>query len=188
MRSTIRFLLAATVPMFIGAARMPTSYANREFGFTLNPNAQGEFYTLFIYSVLNGEVVESRPIRTESFILQMAGFEESPANIEGIDLFEEYGIRDCGPRLVQGAVRSGLECLPIRNLWKLRYRDALVAGQGLGWSAEESVPSPRQQIMLQAYRSSMHPHWQGPYIGKDALRLLRDMQDPEWVRLYKMGG
>jgi hypothetical protein len=34
----------------------------------------------------------------------------------------------------------------------------------------------------------MHPHWQGPYFGKDALRLLRDMQDPEWVRLYKTGG
>ena len=162
--------------------------ARREFGFSLNPNTQGELFTLFLYTVLEGEVVDSRPMRTESFILQMAGVEESAANIESIDLFEEYGIVGCGPMLQGTEVLPGLDCPSIQNLWKLRYRGSAVEGGGLGWAGEEFRPTDRQQILLQAYRLPHHQHWHGPYIGKDAFRLLRDMQDAAWVRTYRDGG
>ena len=85
-------------------------------------------------------------------------------------------------------LHTGLDCSSIRDLWKLRYRGAAVEGRGTGWAGEEFRPSDRQQILLQAYRTEEYPHWQGPYFGKDALRLLRDMQDPEWVRMYRDGG
>ncbi|MBL0128698.1 MAG: hypothetical protein IPP83_14845 [Flavobacteriales bacterium] len=184
----IRSVSAAMVAVLCAAFAMidePLAIAKREFGFSLNPNTQGELYTLFIYTVYQGEVVDSRPMRPGPYILQVSGIEESPANIESIDLFEEYGINGCGPWGENGAVHVGLDCRSINSLWKLRYRDALMPGQGLGWSAEEFTPSPRQQILLQAYRSPIHTHWHGPYFGKDAFRLLRDMQDPEWVRMYR---
>jgi len=183
-RGVFAAVIAALCCAFMFADESPV-VAKREFGFSLNPNTQGELYTLFIYTVYQGEVVDSRPMRPGPYILQVSGIEESPANIESIDLFEEYGIKGCGPWGENGAVHVGLECRSINDLWKLRYRDALIPGQGLGWSAEEFTPSPRQQILLQAYRSPIHTHWHGPYFGKDAFRLLRDMQDPEWVRMYR---
>lgn len=162
--------------------------ARREFGFSLNANPQGRLYTLFLYTVYEGQVVDSRPIHQGPFVLQAAGLEESPANLEALDLFEEYGIRDCGAWAAGGKVRTNLECTVLSDLWKLRFRGALVEGSTPGWAGEEFAPSTRQQILLQAYRSSENPHWQGPYFGKDAFRLLHDMQDPAWVHLYRDGG
>ena len=166
----------------------PPAYTRFEFGFSLNPTAQGEMYALFMYTVLDNKVVDSRPMRVGTYILQMAGLEESRANIEGLDLFEEYGIAGCAAYSEEGQLHTGLDCSSIRDLWKLRYRGAAVEGRGTGWAGEEYRPSDRQQILLQAYRGDDYPHWHGPYFGKDALRLLRDMQDPDWVRMYRDGG
>ena len=162
--------------------------ARREFGFSLNPTAQGDLFALFIYTVHDGRVVDSRPMRKGPYILQMAGLEESPANIESLDLFEEYGITHCGAWSDANIVHPGLDCAPLSDLWKLRYRADVVNGEGAGWAGEEHRPSDRQQILLQAYRPDHYTHWHGPYFGKDAMRLLRDMQDPGWIRLYQDGG
>ncbi|HRH38654.1 MAG TPA: hypothetical protein PK760_09930 [Flavobacteriales bacterium] len=164
------------------------SLAKREFGFSLNANLQGDHYTLFLYTVHEGKVVDSRPLRQGSFVLQAAGVEESPANIESIDLFDQHGIRNCGAWNEAGDLRTPIDCSTIGELWKLRFRGAVVEGAGTGWAGEELFPSPRQQILLQTYRAPSDPFWQGPYYGENAFRLLRDMQDPEWVRMYRDGG
>jgi hypothetical protein len=161
--------------------------ARREFGFALNPDLQGGLVTLFIFTVADGEVVDSRPLRPGSFILQVAGIEQSPANIEGIDLLEEYGITGCGPD-ASASTHDDLECPAISDLWKLRYRSAPAPYEGAGWATEQYHPSDRQQVLLQAYRQPQHADWHGPYFGANAFRLLRDLQDPAWVRLYRDGG
>lgn len=162
--------------------------ARYEFGFSLNPTAQGGLHALFIYTVLDGVVVGSIPMRAGPFILQASGLMESKANLESIDLFEEYGIRDCGVWAMQEAIHTNFDCLPIQDLWKLRYRSGMGMQEGTGWAAEEFRPSERQQVILQFYRSDLYQHWHGPYFGKDAFRLLRDMQDPAWVETYQHGG
>ncbi len=184
-----RSLIAACVLMGCSFA-LPderADMARREFGFALNPNPQGGLVTLFIFTVADGEVVDSRPMRPGPFILQMAGIEQSPANIEGVDLLEEYGITGCGPS-ASASSHYDLECPAISDLWKLRYRSAPEPYEGSGWAAEEFRPSDRQQVLLQAYRQPQHANWHGPYFGANALRLLRDLQDPAWVRLYRDGG
>ena len=188
MRGVVLAGSAVVLCSFLRPHPKPAAYARFEFGFSLNPTAQGEMYALFLYTVLEGKVVDSRPMRVGPYILQMAGLEESRANIEGIDLFDEYGIAGCAAYSEEGQLHTGLDCAPIRDLWKLRYRGAAVEGRGGGWAGEEFRPSDRQQILLQAYRGADYPHWHGPYFGKDALRLLRDMQDPAWVRMYRDGG
>ena len=182
-RTIISLALTLFACAFLRGDERP-AMAKREFGFSLNPNTQGELYTLFIYTVYEGEVVDSRVMRPGPFILQMGGLEESPANLESIDLFDEYGIKGCGPWGENGEIHTGLDCSTLQDLWKLRYQDAKMPGRGPGWAAEPLTPSTRQQILLQAYRSPNHAHWHGPYFGRDAFRLLRDMQDPDWVRLY----
>ncbi len=162
--------------------------ARQEFGFSLNPTAQGDLHALFIYTVHDGVVLNHVPMRPKFFVLQASGLMESKANLESVDLFDHYGIRDCGAWTDDGTLRTDLECTTLQDLWKLRYRNGMGAQLGTGWAGEEFRPSDRQQIILQLYRKAEYEHWQGPYFGEDAFRLLRDMQDPAWVRTYAQGG
>jgi hypothetical protein len=164
------------------------SQARYEFGFSLNPTAQGTLYGLFLYTVVDGQVVGSVPMRMLPFFLQASGMEESRANLEMLDLFAEHGIAGCGPLASSTGATSDMDCLPMKDLWKLRYQDGMGVAAGMGWAAEPMRPSERQQIILQHYRSPHHTHWHGPYFGADAFRLLRDMQDPAWVETYRRGG
>lgn len=164
------------------------SQARYEFGFSLNPTAQGALHGLFIYTVLDGQAVGSVPMRALPFFLQASGMEESRANLEMIDLFAEHGIAGCGPLASSSGATSDLDCLPLKDLWKLRYQDGMGVASGMGWAAEPMRPSERQQIILQHYRPPQYDHWHGPYFGNDAFRLLRDMQDPAWVETYRRGG
>ncbi|MFZ1694471.1 MAG: hypothetical protein WAT74_14840, partial [Flavobacteriales bacterium] len=140
----------------------------------------------YLYTVLEGKVVGNQPLKPESFILQATGLLESPANLEAIDLFERYGIAGCSP--IEYGVRTGLDCSVLRNLWKLRFHREPIGGNETGWAGEPFAPSARQQVLLQMYRAPDQPHWQGPYVGDNAFRLLRDIQDPQWVLLYRDGG
>lgn len=167
---------------------MSVSQARHEFGFSLNPTAQGGLHALFIYTVMDGVVLGNVPMRPQPFILQASGLMESKANLESVDLFDQYEIRDCGVWADAAGIQANLECSPILDLWKLRYKNGMGAQPGAGWAAEEFRPSERQQIILQLYRQPEYEHWHGPYFGKDAFRLLRDMQDPAWVETYQYGG
>ncbi len=95
-------------------------------------------YTLFMYNVLDNKVVDSRPMRVGTYILQMAGLEESRANIEGLDLFEEYGIAGCAAYSEEGQLHTGLDCSSIRHLWKLRYGGATVQRRRTGWAGRKT--------------------------------------------------
>ncbi|HRH68724.1 MAG TPA: hypothetical protein PLB89_04365 [Flavobacteriales bacterium] len=165
-----------------------SAQARHEFGFSLNPTAQGGLHALFIYTVVDGVVLGNVPMRPQPFILQASGLMESKANLESVDLFDQYEIRDCGVWADTAGIRANLECSPILDLWKLRYKNGMGAQPGTGWAGEEFRPSERQQIILQLYRQPEYEHWHGPYFGKDAFRLLRDMQDPHWVETYQHGG
>ncbi|HQW07048.1 MAG: hypothetical protein IPH05_08755 [Flavobacteriales bacterium] len=162
--------------------------ATYEFGFSLNPTAQGGLHALFIYNVKDGVVLGSIPMRSDFFVLQASGLMESKANLESIDLFDTYGIRDCGVWAANGMIDANLDCLPLKDIWKLRYKNGMGAQEGTGWASEEFRPSDRQQVILQFYRPAQYDQWHGPYFGKDAFRLLRDMQDPAWVDTYQNGG
>lgn len=176
------YALLLTLP----APGLSLAQARHEFGFSLNPTPQGELAALFIYTVKDDVVVGSIPMRPHFFVLQASGLMESVANTEGVDLFEQHGIHHCGAWSEDGELRTDLDCTPLQDIWKLRYRTGMGTRPGEGWAAEEFRPSERQQIILGHYRSG--EHWHGPYLGKDAFRLLRDMQDPAWVKTYALGG
>ena len=185
MRGRLPILLLVSVLCSCPEVR---SQSRHVFGFSLNPTAQGGLYALFIYTVVDGQVVGSVPMRLHPYILQASGLEESRANLEALDLFAEFEIRDCGPMASTQGLMANFDCSPLLDLWKLRYQDGMGVQPGQGWAAEPHRPSDRQQIILQHYREAHYNHWHGPYFGMDAFRLLRDMQDPAWVDSYRRGG
>lgn len=180
--------IACTSAVLLSAPQAAFTQARYEFGFSLNPTAQGELAALFIYTVEDGVVLGTIPMRPDFFILQASGLMESKANLESVDLFDQYGIVNCGAWTEDGVIRTNFDCTTLQDLWKLRYRNGMGAQPGEGWSGEEFRPSDRQQVILQHYRDPQYPDWHGPYVGKDAFRLLRDMQDPSWVNSYAQGG
>ncbi|MBL7951864.1 MAG: hypothetical protein JNM62_09100 [Flavobacteriales bacterium] len=162
--------------------------ATYEFGFSLNLAGNNDKqYTLFIYKVHEGQVLESTAISERTFILQAMGLEASRANPASIDLFKQYDISECDARRDSLSSVYAYRCSPLNDLWRLRYGGATSNTGSAGWAQELNTPGIRQQIILQAYRSDHEEHWLGPYFGAKAFALLRDMQDPAWVSTYRDG-
>jgi hypothetical protein len=172
----VRLPFCTTLPLGLlwfcctGHAPSPT-FSQRYFGFSLNG-------TLFIYNVVDDKVVDSDPIGEKPFIMQALGVEHSRANPLSENFFARYAIVGCEGVIdtTTGDVRY--RCLPLRDLWKLSDGKA-------GWSENTYTPSLRQQQILAEYRPSRDIHWQGPYYGERAFRLLHDLQDAEWVQNYR---
>ncbi len=159
--------------------------ATYEYGFSLNQaGSNDKQYTLFIYKVHEGHVLESTAISEKTFILQAMGLEASRANPAGIDLFEQYKITDCDALRDSLSGQYAYRCSPLNDLWRLRYGGATSNTGSAGWAQDLNTPGIRQQIILQVYRSPHEEHWLGPYFGAKAFSLLRDMQDPAWVSTY----
>ena len=174
-------------PFMTGLAPAPP-FATYEFGFSLNPTLNEELYTLWIYKVYEGNVIDSHPVTLGTFMMEARGMQYSRANPSEIDLFGKYDITlsDAPDGSQQG--QAAIICPSIELLPKLRYGPNAMETLGTGWAQEPYAPSLRQQIILQAYRSPLHDHWQGPYFGTQAFLLLHDLLDPEWVRSYSEGG
>lgn len=51
-----------------------------------------------------------------TFFLQTSGMEESPANLEMIDLFAQCGAAGCGTLARGAGAITELECLPLKDL------------------------------------------------------------------------
>lgn len=172
----------------ITPAPVASSLATFEFGLSLNQaGTTDRQYTLFIYKVHDGHVIESTAISEKAFILQAAGLEASRANPLGIDLFDQYTIDDCEAHRYSLSGDYAYHCSPLNDLWRLRYGGATSNTSSAGWAQDLNAPGIRQQIILHAYRSPHEEHWLGPYFGAKAFALLKDMQDPTWVATYRDG-
>ncbi|MBL7946593.1 MAG: hypothetical protein JNN32_11070 [Flavobacteriales bacterium] len=183
-------MLLALFVMVVDITPVPlvTNPATYEFGFSLNhAGTTDRQYTLFIYKVHDGHVIESTVISEKAFILQAAGLENSRANPLGIDLFEQYAIAECEAHRDSLSGDYAYRCSPLNDLWRLRYGGATSNTSSTGWAQDLNAPGIRQQIILQAYRSPHEDHWLGPYFGAKAFALLKDIQDPTWVATYRDG-
>lgn len=190
MRGMYRSALVSILFIATSAAPRPDAsiLATYEFGFSLNLAGNNDKqYTLFIYKVHEGHVLESTAISEKTFILQALGLEASRANPANIDLFKQHDITECDARRDSLSATHVYRCAPLNDLWRLRYGGATSNTGSAGWAQELNTPGIRQQIILQAYRSAHEEHWLGPYFGAKAFALLRDMQDPAWVSTYRDG-
>jgi len=182
------FLSAMLLTAAIVACAQPGT-ARYVFGMSLATGQNGQLFTLFVVKVHEGQVLESTPITRDQFIRQVQGRTFSKANPDGEDLFRKYGVTACTLPEDSAALGYLTDCITLDNLWKLRFWEyplALVSGErtGKGWSEKPTVPSDRQQLLLQGYGID-HPT--DLCLGEDLFRLLRDMGDPEWVDNYRKG-
>jgi hypothetical protein len=76
-------------------------------------------------------------------------------------------------------------CFALDNLWKLRYSHSPFKGQhDEGWSQEQFSPSSQQQKFLQKHYGMEHINTKF-FIDTSFWKLLRDVENPEWIEMYK---
>jgi hypothetical protein len=156
-------------------AQAPATY---ELGFSLNG-------TTFLYKVFQDSVIGSEAMSHKTFIMQGLGVERSRANPADSNLFERFAIRDCGGLIDTTTKEVTYLCFPLEDVPKLMTGAAYDGSGNFGWAANNFQPGDGQQRMLARYRPPSEKHWLGPYTGERALRLLHDLQDPDWVARYK---
>ena len=146
--------------------------------------------------------VSKKPITEAEFVMYGKGVLKNEANPLRTDFFREAGV-DCGlilddPKSIGGVLivdtlweEMKPICLPVWDIWKLRYSIHPKYGKGasavpqedIGWSANRWRPSPKQtQYLAKNYGIN---HIADFFHGPSMFELFYDMQNPDWIRMYK---
>ncbi|MEN8927802.1 MAG: hypothetical protein ABF258_01775 [Flavobacteriales bacterium] len=174
-----------------------------ELGFNINPTAGSGAVTFVMLKIdsITGNIVSKTTISEGNFVMYAKGLLKNPANPKRKDFFKEIGI-DCGIMLDDPIIRGGMQyvdtmwkemrpiCLPVWDIWKLRYSIHPKYGKGAsavpeedqGWSANRWRPSYAQTVYLQKYGvTQIQDYFHGPKM----FELFKDMQNPDWIGMYK---
>jgi hypothetical protein len=170
--------------------RGPSEGWREEIGFSLMPGANSSpvsFRCRRIYDDPARQATGYTITRLE-FLSIASGMRPHPANKAQENLFVKHEVEFCGyvADTVAGGVylRSGYLCPVVDNIWKLGYgsypyhtKEKMTPG----WAKFPLHPSEGQQQILRSYGATF---WTDPVFGKEAFRLLHDMQDAEWIGKY----
>ncbi|MCU0432851.1 MAG: hypothetical protein MUC87_05305 [Bacteroidia bacterium] len=122
------------------------------------------------------------------FLSIACGTRPHPANPKQENLFAKYEVQYCGlisDTIIGGIYyRSGYSCPIVDDIWRLGYGTwpyATKEKMPAGWARFPLHPSEGQQEILRSYGATF---WVDPVFGPQAFRLLRDMQNAEWVGKY----
>ncbi len=143
------------------------------FGFNLMETSFGTMYHLALIKPGENGKREVRLLTKDGFIAQASGKQESKGNPEKIDFFEKFQIKN--PNIVD-------------DLWRLRYKEYPYFTQEKmepGWSANDSIPFLPTEAQMQILSKFGLTKMSDYIIGDDAFRLLKLMEQPEWINSYK---
>lgn len=162
------------------------------FGFNLVENGSGGMAHLALVKPNKNGKPKIMLLTKDAFVKQAKGLQESLANPLNLDFFEKYDIKD--PDILD-------------DLWRLRYveypyktqkaliierhhlndstANAIPTMNTSGWSANDSIPFiPTKSQMLMLKKFGMKRMNDFVY-GENAFKLLKSMQNPQWVSKYK---
>lgn len=171
-------------------------------GFQIQPkgNSKVLYVLVGVDTANNNKIVKVEYISEDNFVLYGKGLRKCKANLSQENLFEKAGV-DCGlildPKEVDGVEvydtlwnEMAPLCLPIYDIWKLRYSvdphynkyHTAVNEEDKGWAQTRYRPSVNQVKHLQQYgiNDITDIFW-----GENMFKLFKDMQDEEWVENYK---
>lgn len=171
--------------------------------FRINPSPGTGVVTYAMIGVdtITKKIVKNEFMTESNFVMYCKGIYKSKANPTKINYFEEYEI-DCGlmlddpimkgGRIVQDTMHEEMKplCLPIYDIWKLKYSIHPTYGRGAsvvpdedkGWATTRYRPSHKQTLALQFYGVNNVDDF---FYGDGMFKLFKDMQDDEWVETYK---
>jgi len=143
------------------------------FGFNLIENSYGAMMHLVLLKPGDNRKHKIIQLTKDGFIAQASGKQKSLANPNGIDFFKEYEIKN--PNVLD-------------NVWRLRYKEyPYFSNQKIepGWSANDSIPFIPTEAQMQILQKFGLNRMSDFIFGENAFRLLKLMEQPEWINSYK---
>lgn len=149
---------------------------------SMGSNSQITSYVCYLY---NGRTLnQKRIVDKTSFVKIVTGEWPSIYNPKRIDFFKENNI-DCAMVLDSITLKKVVGCVPMDELWKIRYSTYPFRGSTEeGWSNKYHKPSPGQEKYL--YQRYGIEHIDGDYfLDTNFWKLMQDVVDPNWIANYK---
>lgn len=182
-----------------------TSLNCKEYlGFSLMPGANSTAVSFHVVKKWDdpAKPIEAYNISQQEFMRIALGLQQSNANPGGKNLFAENGISQCGlfndTVINHMIVKGGMKCNPVDDIWRLRWgqwpfyiavprnvnpNTVQNLGPGPGWAQKPLQPSEGQLEILRGY--GVTDPMVDLFWGNNAWKLLKDMQNPDWVSSYR---
>ena len=180
MKATILVLLL----WVISSSVIFNSTVKTVFAVQVNMQTNSQMYTLMVF-IDNGRVLsQKKNLSKDEFVKFATGKWPSIYNPLRKNMLEENTIL-CG--LVKDSItnKEVVFCSPLDSLWKLRYSDyPFNNGKEKGWSAEMYKPSSKQAIYLKTEYGVDNLDF-GYFIDTNFWKIMRDVQNPDWIKSYR---
>jgi len=168
----------------------PSDGLKYHLAFSINPSHNSGYINFAIIGIRNNKIVSTKFITIHEFIKVGMGKQSSLANTDGINLFDEHGVKECLYKY------DSTQCMhkneySIHELWTLRYSrnpfcppDCLpIDGMVIeGYSQHKGHPSWPQLQILQQYGVIYINDF---FYGDNMFKLMADFQKSDWLDKYK---
>ena len=195
VRFTIFIIIILTSHLTVNASKIntkPTPFDGLEYhlAFSINPSHNSGYINFAILGVKNNKIVSTKFISVAEFIKVGMGKQASAANKNGINLFDEHGIKECLYKYDSTQCKHKNE-YTLHELWTLRYSrnpfcppDCSPADYMLveGIGQHKRRPSWPQIQILQKYGIVYLNDF---FYGDKLFELLSDFQKQEWRQQYQ---
>lgn len=139
----------------------------------------------FAFVTLRGDqIIASRPVRREVFMYTALGHWPGIVNLERENLFQKFGVDSCFLVYDEYGKVSGWYAKPFQDLWKIRFYEHPYDYDQPGWSQGRIKPSLYQMKFIKQ-RYGVKNVLTEYFYGDTLYKLLRDVQNPSWISLYK---
>lgn len=154
------------------------------FGVCISYQANGR-YTTYIACMKDGNRYYSRRnLLEDEFVKFASGFWPSPYNPTRENLFEKEGL-SCKVVVDETTKKQYPICAPLDSLWKIRFSDYPFQGKhDEGWSGKNFRPSSGQEKYLHKEFAIFNID-RDFFIDTNFWKLMRSVNDPEWINYYK---
>lgn len=147
-------------------------------------SAHSQLITYAFVKTINGKVIGAEVVSQDRFIHTALGHWPHPVNNKREDIFVKNNIDSCFLLRSESNKVIGYYAPIFDHLWKIRFYEHPYQYDQMGWSKGQYKPSAAQsQFLRETYGLN---NFLSDYIYGDSLfKLLRDVQSPGWVSLYK---
>jgi hypothetical protein len=154
------------------------------FGVCVSYQATGRLTNYIAYIQTTHGISHRRTLTEEEFVKFASGYWPSVYNPLKDNFFAMEQL-DCGVEMDIKLRIENLFCAPLSSLWKLRFSVSPMKGiQEEGWSGKEYRPSVGQEQYL--YKEfGIRNIDRDFFVDTNFWKLLRSVQDPEWINYYK---
>jgi hypothetical protein len=169
---------------FLSGSIMLVVPPHAAFGVKISYQSTGSI-TSYIAYIDNGRMhTHLKQISETEFIKIASGHWPSIYNPTQKNYFEEHKF-NCGVLKDSFTLKEYTYCTPMDSLWKLHFEKHPVNNiNGSGWSNKQFNPSLSQELYL--YNTYGVAHMDADYFCDTSLwKLLKDVQNPQWIENYK---